>query len=71
MQGDEGMHGKLRQQVVEYMRAHEGDFAPFVEDDESFAQYMSRIKKDGVWAGYMEVRTYCVWLRGKANFAHE
>ncbi|GIL57993.1 hypothetical protein Vafri_13190 [Volvox africanus] len=37
------------------MVEHQEDFTPFVEDDESFDSYIARMKKDGVWAGYMEV----------------
>jgi len=44
-QGDEGMHTSLRQQVVNFMVSNEADFAPFVEDDESFGTYTSRMKK--------------------------
>ncbi|PNH06783.1 OTU domain-containing protein 3 [Tetrabaena socialis] len=55
LQGSEAVHVALRQRVVSYMAEREDEFAPFVEDDESFGTYMARIKKDGVWAGYMEV----------------
>ncbi|KAG2496057.1 hypothetical protein HYH03_005976 [Edaphochlamys debaryana] len=55
LHGDEGVHPQLRHRVVSYMVEHEEDFAPFVEDDESFGTYVARMKKDGTWAGYMEV----------------
>ncbi|EFJ40092.1 hypothetical protein VOLCADRAFT_100184, partial [Volvox carteri f. nagariensis] len=55
LQGDERQHVQLRQRVVSYMLDHQDDFAPFVEDDERFDSYVARMKKDGVWAGYMEV----------------
>ncbi|GLC46448.1 hypothetical protein PLESTF_000847500 [Pleodorina starrii] len=55
LQGDERQHVQLRQRVVSYIFDHQEDFSPFVEDDESFDSYIARMKKDGVWAGYMEV----------------
>ncbi|KAJ9525321.1 hypothetical protein QJQ45_020866, partial [Haematococcus lacustris] len=55
LKGDEGQHVRLRALIVDHMRQHQDDFAPFVEDDEPFDKYMSRMAKDGVWAGYMEV----------------
>ncbi|GLI63326.1 hypothetical protein VaNZ11_006243 [Volvox africanus] len=55
LQGDERQHVQIRQRVVSYMVEHQEDFTPFVEDDESFDSYIARMKKDGVWAGYMEV----------------
>jgi OTU domain-containing protein 3 len=30
-------------------------FAPFIEDDESFASYVSRMNKDGCWTGDLEL----------------
>ncbi|GAX83222.1 hypothetical protein CEUSTIGMA_g10648.t1 [Chlamydomonas eustigma] len=42
-------------QVVDYMKGQEEMFAPFVEDDESFGSYLSRMKKDGCWAGNLEI----------------
>lgn len=37
----------LRRQVVAYIEEHEADYAPFVEDDETFGTYVARMKK--VW----------------------
>ncbi|KXZ46175.1 hypothetical protein GPECTOR_46g244 [Gonium pectorale] len=55
LQGDEKSHGQLRARVVGYIGEHQDDFAPFIEDDESFGSYVARMRKDGTWAGYMEV----------------
>lgn len=55
LQGDENLHVSLRQRVLDFIEQHEEDFAPFVEDDEPFAKYVARMRKDGTWAGYMEV----------------
>lgn len=37
-------------------QAHRGDYEPFVEDDEPFESYCRRMRKDGTWAGNMEVQ---------------
>ncbi|KAG2430861.1 hypothetical protein HXX76_009835 [Chlamydomonas incerta] len=55
LKGEEKAHAELRARIVAFMSEHEDDFAPFVEDDESFGSYIARMKKDGTWAGYMEV----------------
>ncbi|KAG2445061.1 hypothetical protein HYH02_008929 [Chlamydomonas schloesseri] len=55
LKGEEKAHADLRARIVDFMAQHEDDFAPFVEDDESFGSYIARMKKDGTWAGYMEV----------------
>jgi hypothetical protein len=37
--GPQGDHAAIRKQVVAYMRENEDDFAPFVENDETFHSY--------------------------------
>jgi hypothetical protein len=46
-QGNEQQHSSLRACVVGLMQAREEDFAPFVEDDQSFAGYTARMRKVG------------------------
>ncbi|KAJ3364840.1 hypothetical protein GGF32_001017 [Allomyces javanicus] len=53
--GAESLHRDLRRACVEFMRAHEPDFAPFVEDDEPFDRHLVRMAKDSVYGGNMEV----------------
>lgn len=45
LQGNEHQHSTLRARVVGLMQQREPDFAPFVEDDQSFAGYIARMKK--------------------------
>lgn len=35
----------MRARIVGFMADHEEEFAPFVEDDESFGSYVARMKK--------------------------
>jgi hypothetical protein len=45
-------------------------FAPFVEDDQTLETYLARMKREGVWAGHMELQVgvvrlqACVWGGG-------
>ncbi|KNE59291.1 hypothetical protein AMAG_03597 [Allomyces macrogynus ATCC 38327] len=53
--GAESLHRDLRRACVEFMRAHEADFAPFVEDDEPFDRHLVRMANDRVYSGNIEV----------------
>lgn len=44
-QGNEGYHLELRQQVVDFMEENADDFAPYMEDDEDFTSYCTRMRK--------------------------
>ena len=41
--GDDGNHESLRSQTVTHMKSNPDDFSPFVEDDESFEDYLTRM----------------------------
>lgn len=45
MQGRASGHVTLRSHVVSFMRQHQEDFEPFIEDDEAFDRYCSRMEK--------------------------
>ena len=45
MQGNAQSHLDLRAKVVSFMRQHPSDFEPFMEDDEAFDHYCSRMAK--------------------------
>lgn len=45
----------LRADATRYMEANEGDFAPFVEDDEAIGDYLRRMRQAGCWGGNMEL----------------
>ena len=45
MQGAKGDHMALRLRAVSFMREHEEDFAPYMEDEEDFNTYCSRLEK--------------------------
>lgn len=62
LQGHEARHAELRADVVALMRRLADDFAPFVEDDESFDQYLARMQR--VWCrAALRVMKCCVTSR--------
>ena len=48
---------------VEQMRTNPDDFAPFVEDDESFDRYLDRMESEGTWGGNMELQALSMALK--------
>jgi len=42
--------------VVALISERADDFAPFVEDDQSLDAYLARMRREGVWAGHMELQ---------------
>eukprot|EP01012_Entosiphon_sulcatum_P009554 TRINITY_DN15419_c0_g1_i1.p1 TRINITY_DN15419_c0_g1~~TRINITY_DN15419_c0_g1_i1.p1 ORF type:complete len:349 (+),score=71.14 TRINITY_DN15419_c0_g1_i1:33-1079(+) len=48
-------HVQARHDIVQFIAEHEDDFAPFVEDDEDFNDYVSRMQGDAEWGGNMEI----------------
>ncbi|GJP41962.1 hypothetical protein CLOM_g1573 [Closterium sp. NIES-68] len=61
--GNQSQHVELRHQVVDYLEAHEADFAPFVEDDMGFKEYCSGMRDDGTWGGHMELQAVSLLLK--------
>ena len=58
----QGCHASYRERVVSHMEAHPDDYTPFLtfgegdeEDDADFEQYLSRMRRDGEWAGQPEL----------------
>lgn len=48
-------HGEMRQHIGDFMEEHEEDFAPFVEDDEKWSDYVPRMRCEGQWGGQQEI----------------
>eukprot|EP00753_Platysulcus_tardus_P013766 PLAT3856.10.p1 GENE.PLAT3856.10~~PLAT3856.10.p1 ORF type:complete len:398 (+),score=202.84 PLAT3856.10:49-1194(+) len=55
MDGGEDSHAIYRAMAVAHMREHSDDFAPFIVD-EPFDDYCSRMARDRVWGGNMELQ---------------
>lgn len=61
--GSENRHEELRATCVRYMRGHEESFAPFIEDDRSFASYTAEMSRDSVWGGNLELQALSMALQ--------
>ena len=53
--GDEKGHKTIRDAICNHMSQHAEEFKLFVEDDESWEDYLGRMRKDGTWAGQIEL----------------
>lgn len=62
MQGAAADHIALRARVARHIAAHPDAFSPFVEDDEPFEKYCSRMVRDGTWAGHLEIQAASLLL---------
>lgn len=60
LQGASGDHMSYRQSTVSFMRQHKDDFEPFMEDEEDFERYCSRMA---------QVSSSCLMSVGPAVFA--
>ena len=56
-------HAALRKFILGYVKKNRDMFEPFVEDDENFDDYFNRMKKDGSWAGHLEVQAAALVLQ--------
>ena len=54
--GNEDLHEEYRQMAISYMCSNPEDFAPFIEDDEPFNTYTTRLRKPGIWGGNLELQ---------------
>jgi len=53
--GDSNKYQSLRDSVVTYMKQHEEYFTSFIEDDESFDDYVEKMSNDGEWGSQIEI----------------
>lgn len=55
LHGRESDHKAIRDAICNYMKINEEEFKLFVEDDEPWDEYLGRMRKDGTWAGQIEL----------------
>mmetsp|Transcript_23689 Transcript_23689/g.30839 ORF Transcript_23689/g.30839 Transcript_23689/m.30839 type:complete len:345 (-) Transcript_23689:642-1676(-) len=55
IEGSQHSHRHFRQGIMNFINEHREDFEPFMEDDEKFDAYLSRMCKDGEWGGHQEL----------------
>lgn len=52
--GDGSEHAAYRERCVDFIKAHRGDFEPFLEED--FDEYCRRMREPKTWGGHVEVQ---------------
>lgn len=50
-----GSHLDVRKRAIQFMVMNREDFEPFLEDDEKWDDYITRMSKDGSWGGHLEL----------------
>lgn len=55
MTGNQELHLAFRKRIMKYIEEHGDHFRLFMEDDESFEAYMTRMSEDGEWGGHQEL----------------
>ena len=53
--GTVNRHAEIRQKIVDYMIKHSDHFQLFIEDDEPFDDYISRMRTNCEWGGHQEL----------------
>ncbi len=41
--------------MVDFLEQNKADFIPFIEDDEKWEDYISRMRTNAEWGGHMEL----------------
>ena len=66
MDNTEKNHKLYREICIDYMKKNQDEFAPFIEDDETYDKYLERMGEDGEWGGNLEI--YALSKALNANF---
>jgi len=56
------MHEVYRADAIQFMCANKDDFAPFIEDDKTFDDYIQEMSKLGTWGGNLELQALSIVL---------
>ena len=52
---EESLHHRCRQEIMNYIESEKDHFSMFVEDDESFEDYVERLRTNAEWGGNQEI----------------
>ena len=66
MDNTEKNYKLYREICIDYMNKNQDEFAPFIEDDETYDKYLERMGEDGEWGGNLEI--YALSKALNANF---
>lgn len=62
LNGTEDMHAHYRHVAVDFIANNRSDFEPFIEDDQNFDDYITKIRKLTTWGGNMELQAISLIL---------
>jgi OTU domain-containing protein 3 len=54
--GEPNNHATYRKQICDYIFYNRQDFEPFIEDDEPFDAYLTRMRRNATWGGHLEIQ---------------
>lgn len=54
--GDEDNHLNYRHVAVAYMRENPDDFAPFIDEETTFNEYLKDMQKSSEWGGHLQIQ---------------
>lgn len=54
--GSEDYHMKLRERACDYLLLHQDHYKHFIDEEQSFDQYVNDMRNDGVWADNLELQ---------------
>jgi len=60
MVGDPNNYSTYRKQICDYIFHNREDFEPFIEDDEPFEAYLTRMRRNATWGGHLEIQACCM-----------
>ena len=66
MDNNQNNYKLYREMCINYMKENKDEFIPFIEDDEPYDKYISRMEEDGEWGGNLEI--YALSKVLNANF---
>lgn len=61
--GTERFHSNLRHRACEYILRNRSRFIDFVEDDQSYEEYVADMRNEGVWADHIELQAISMVCR--------
>jgi len=63
IEGIEDNQFLYREKAVAYIEEHKDFFAPFIDDDDTFEEYVADMKKDGAWGGNIEIQAMSQYFK--------
>lgn len=63
LEGSQGNYRQYRNEAIDYIVQNKDDFAPFIDDDQTFDEYIEEMSEDGIWGGNLELQALAMRYR--------